>query len=135
MIIYLIILILLYFRGFFKSFLQRRRYILAIGIIAEFNPLHKGHEYILKRAGEYGPVVCVLSGNFVQRGDTALAEKRTRALAALNCGADVVLELPVLWSMSTAQNFALGGISALKYAGCDKVIFGSECGEKGLNPA
>ncbi len=100
----------------------------GIGIIAEFNPLHKGHEYLINEAKKYGPVVCVISGNFVQRGDTAIAEKRLRALAALKAGADLVLELPVLWSMSTAQNFALGGVSALKYAGCEKIIFGSECG-------
>ena len=98
------------------------------GIIAEFNPLHKGHEYLLKKAGERGPVVCVLSGNFVQRGETAIAEKRVRTKAALLCGADLVLELPVLWSMSTAQNFALGGVSALGYAGCDGILFGSENG-------
>lgn len=100
----------------------------AIGIIAEFNPLHKGHEYLIKNAKAHGTVVCVISGNFVQRGDTAIAEKRIRAKAALRCGADIVLELPVLWSMSTAQNFALGGVSALQYVGCDKILFGSECG-------
>ena len=101
----------------------------GIGIVAEFNPLHKGHEYLLKEAKKHGTVVCVISGNFVQRGDTAIAEKRIRALAALKAGADLVLELPVLWSMSTAQNFALGAISALKYAGCEKIMFGSECGD------
>lgn len=100
----------------------------AVGIIAEFNPLHKGHEYLLKEAKKHGTVVCVLSGNFVQRGDTAVVDKRVRAKMALECGADVVLELPVCWSMSTAQNFALGGVSLLKEAGCDKIIFGSECG-------
>lgn len=99
------------------------------GVIAEFNPLHKGHEYLLKKAGEKGPVICVISGNFVQRGETAIAEKRIRACAALRCGADLVLELPVLWSMSTAQNFALGGVSALNFAGCDRILFGSESGD------
>lgn len=99
------------------------------GVIAEFNPLHKGHEYLLKKAGEKGPVICVISGNFVQRGETAIAEKRIRTKAALMCGADLVLELPVLWSMSTAQNFALGGVSALHYAGCDRIMFGSEKGD------
>jgi len=100
----------------------------AVGIVAEFNPLHKGHEYLITAAKKQGTVVSVLSGNFVQRGDTAIAEKRIRAESALNAGVDLVLELPVLWSMSTAQNFALGGISALKAAGCEKIIFGSECG-------
>lgn len=101
----------------------------GIGIIAEFNPLHKGHEYLIQEAKKQGTVVCVISGNFVQRGDTAIAEKRVRTLAALKAGADVVLEMPVLWSMSTAQNFCLGGVSALKNAGCEKIMFGSECGE------
>jgi len=99
------------------------------GIIAEFNPLHNGHKYLIEKAKEKGPVVCVLSGNFVQRGETAIAEKRVRTKAALLCGADLVLELPVLWSMSTAQNFALGGVSALGYAGCDGILFGSEKGD------
>lgn len=99
------------------------------GIIAEFNPLHKGHEYLISKARENGPVVCVMSGNFVQRGETAIADKRIRALAALKSGADLVLELPVLWSMSTAQNFALGAVYILSCLGCDNLIFGSECGE------
>ncbi len=101
----------------------------GIGIIAEFNPLHKGHEYLINQAKKQGTVVCILSGNFVQRGDTAIAEKRVRTLSALKAGADLVLELPVLWSMSTAQNFALGAVSGLMYAGCEKIIFGSECGD------
>ena len=100
-----------------------------VGIIAEFNPLHTGHEYLLREAKKHGTVVCVLSGNFVQRGDTAIVEKRVRTQMALKNGADIVLELPTLWSMSTAQNFALGGVSVLKAAGCDKIIFGSECGD------
>lgn len=99
------------------------------GIIAEFNPLHKGHEYLIKKAKEKGAVACVISGNFVQRGDTAIAEKGIRAKAALKAGADLVIELPVLWSMSTAQNFALGGVSALYFAGCKRIMFGSESGD------
>lgn len=99
------------------------------GIIAEFNPLHTGHALLLERAKERGTVVAVMSGNFVQRGDLAIAEKRVRTRAALIGGADLVLELPVAYSMSTAQNFALGGVSALKAAGCDALLFGSESGD------
>ena len=99
------------------------------GIIAEFNPLHTGHALLLERAKERGTVVAVMSGNFVQRGDLAIAEKRVRARAALLSGADLVLELPVAYSMSTAQNFALGGVSALNAVGCDSLIFGSESGD------
>ena len=99
------------------------------GIIAEFNPLHTGHALLLERAKERGTVVAVMSGNFVQRGDLAIAEKRVRARAALLGGADLVLELPVAYSMSTAQNFALGGVSALNAVGCDSLIFGSESGD------
>lgn len=99
------------------------------GIIAEFNPLHKGHEYLISKAKEKGAVICVISGNFVQRGEVAIAEKGVRAKAALLAGCDLVLELPVLWSMSTAQNFALGGVSALAFSGCDRILFGSEEGK------
>lgn len=99
------------------------------GIIAEFNPLHTGHAHLLERAKERGTVVAVISGNFVQRGDLAIAEKRVRTRAALIGGADLVLELPVAYSMSTAQNFALGGVSALNAVGCDSLIFGSESGD------
>ncbi len=101
------------------------------GIIAEFNPLHSGHKHIIDCArGENGnTVVAVISGNFVQRGDTAILSKTKRAEAALLCGADIVAELPVLWSMSTAQNFALGGVWQLYALGCDEIVFGSECGD------
>ena len=99
------------------------------GIIAEFNPLHTGHKYLLDKAKEYGTVVCAISSNFVQRGDTAIFEKRIRAKSALLNGADIVVEMPVLWSMSTAQNFALCGVAQLLEMGCDKIIFGSESGD------
>ncbi len=101
----------------------------TVGIIAEFNPLHSGHEYLINEAKKLGTVVCVISGNFVQRGDTAIAPKEIRAKAALKAGADLVAELPVLWSMSTAQNFALGGVSACLSLGCDTLFFGSEEGD------
>ncbi len=100
------------------------------GIIAEFNPLHSGHKYIIDQAKRSGDtVVCVISGNFVQRGDVSILSKLQRAKLALMCGADIVAELPVLWSMSTAQNFALGGVWQLYNLGCDKILFGSECGD------
>ena len=100
-----------------------------IGIIAEFNPLHLGHKYLISEANKLGEVVTVISSNFVQRGDTAIFEKRTRTKMALSCGADLVLEMPVCYSMSTAQSFALFGVTALKAAGCDALMFGSEIGE------
>lgn len=101
----------------------------VVGIVAEFNPLHNGHKFLLETAKKYGTVVCVISGNFVQRGDTAIVEKGVRAQMALKCGADLVAELPVCYSMSTAQNFALGAVSILDALGCDMLLFGSECGE------
>lgn len=70
-----------------------------------------------------------MSGNFVQRGEPAIYPKFQRVAAAVNCGADIVLELPVSWAMSTAQNFALGAVSQLEKAGCEKIIFGSESGD------
>ena len=69
----------------------------TVGIVAEFNPLHTGHEYLIKEAKKLGNVVCVISSNFVQRGDTAIYDKRTRAKAALLCGSDICIELPILW--------------------------------------
>jgi len=99
------------------------------GVIAEFNPLHLGHQHILNHAKQNdNTVICAISGNFVQRGDTAVISKFKRAEAALRCGADIVCEIPVLWSMSTAQNFALGAVSQLINLGCDEIVFGSECG-------
>ncbi len=100
------------------------------GIIAEFNPLHNGHEYIINQAKNDGnTVACVISGNFVQRGDVAIIPKFIRAKSALLCGADIILELPVPWSMSTAQNFAFGAVSQLSAINIDCLYFGSECGD------
>lgn len=113
----------------FQVFLQRSDILEVLGIIAEFNPLHNGHKYLINEAKKHGTVICAVSGNFLQRGDTAIFEKRNRAKAALSCGADLVVELPVCYSMSTAQNFALGGVSILAALGCNTLMFGSECGD------
>ena len=101
-----------------------------IGIIAEFNPFHTGHQHIVDYAKQGGNgVICVLSGNFVQRGDTAVIPKFERAAAALAAGVDLVIELPTPYAMSTAQNFAFGAVSILENLGVtDKICFGSECG-------
>ena len=102
----------------------------AVGIIAEFNPLHTGHKRLIDHAHTIGDtVICAISGNFVQRGDIAILSKPQRAKFALLCGADIVAEMPVLWSMSTAQNFAICGVWQLYNLGCDKIVFGSECGD------
>lgn len=103
------------------------------GIVAEFNPLHNGHKYLIDCAKNDGHnVACVISGNFVQRGDTAIIPKFKRAETALIAGADIVVELPVPWSMSTAQNFAFGAISQLSALNIDILYFGSESGNEDL---
>ena len=103
------------------------------GIVAEFNPLHNGHKHLIDCAKSEGyNVAAVISGNFVQRGDVALIPKFKRALSAVRAGVDIVVEMPVPWSMSTAQNFALGGISQLCTLGIDTLFFGSECGDSSV---
>lgn len=125
-----ILIIILYIFGYFKFFWKESDFLPFAGIIAEFNPLHSGHKYLIDRAKNDGyDVACVISGNFVQRGDVAIIPKFSRAEMALNAGVDVVLELPIPWAMSTAQNFALGGVSQLAAIGIDVLYFGSECGD------
>ena len=104
----------------------------TIGIIAEFNPFHKGHEHLMKAAREvYGAdqLVVVMSGDHVQRGEPAIIDKYARAEAALCAGADLVLELPIVYATGSAQYFARGAVSALINCACvDALLFGSECG-------
>lgn len=104
------------------------------GVIAEFNPFHNGHAYLLSQARiNSEAVICVMSGNFVQRGDIAIYPKHIRAQAALKNGADMVIALPAGWSMSGAENFALGGVSLLKSTSVvDRIVFGCETEEQQL---
>ncbi len=81
----------------------------VLGIIAEYNPFHNGHLYHLQKAKEQTNakyVVCVMSGNFVQRGNTSIVDKWTKTQMALANGVDLVLELPTVYSVSSAENFA-----------------------------
>ncbi len=100
------------------------------GIVCEFNPLHNGHKRLIDEAKRLGAesIVCVMSGNAVQRGELAAADKYTRAKAAVLCGADLVLELPYPWCSASAEYFSTAGIEILSHF-CDSVIFGSECGD------
>lgn len=101
------------------------------GVIAEYNPFHNGHKYQLdKIKAECGGVISVMSGGFVQRGDAACADKRTRARAAVEGGCDLVLELPVCFALNTAQIFSRGAVSLLdKTAVVDRLYFGAECAD------
>lgn len=101
------------------------------GVICEYNPFHYGHKHQLDTLKkDFDAVVCVMSGSFVQRGDVAVFDKWTRAKAALMSGADLVLELPVAYSLSSAQGFSMGGIKILDSLGIiNAVSFGSECGD------
>lgn len=106
----------------------------AVGIVAEYNPFHRGHAYQIAETrrllGEDVPVVAVMSGHWVQRGECAVADKWTRAGMALRSGADLVLELPTLWAISSAEGFARGGVGILKATGVvDNLSFGSETGD------
>ena len=91
------------------------------GIITEYNPLHSGHvhlmEQVRRRLGPECGVICVMSGDFVQRGDFALVGKYARAEAAVRSGADLVIELSLPWAVSSAEGFAAGGVQALAATG------------------
>lgn len=99
-----------------------------IGVICEFNPFHKGHKYLLDKIKKEGDrVICVMSGNFVQRGEFAVYDKFERAKAALDGGADLVIELPTAVSTSSAEGFARGAVEILESLGCiDAIAFGAE---------
>ena len=102
------------------------------GIICEYNPFHNGHYYHIKKTRENGAthIVAVMSGNFVQRGDVAVIDKFERAKAAVRCGVDLVIELPVAYSLSGAEGFARGAMYILNSMGCvDELSFGSESGD------
>ena len=105
----------------------------VIGIAAEYNPFHKGHEYHITRSRELlggGTVVCVMSGSFVQRGEPAVFRKHARAEAAVRSGADLVLELPLPWALSSAEGFARGCVGILGALGVvTHMSFGAECAE------
>lgn len=106
----------------------------AVGIVAEYNPFHAGHAYHIAETrrllGEDRGVVCVMSGNWVQRGECALTDKWTRAALALRGGADLILELPLPWAISSAEGFARGAVWVLKATGVvDTLSFGSESGD------
>ena len=103
------------------------------GIITEYNPFHLGHELHLKSSKEItncDGVICVMSGNFVQRGLPALTDKWTRTKMALEAGVDLVVELPTLFATSSAEFFAFGAVSLLNSLNVvNNICFGSECGD------
>lgn len=106
----------------------------TVGIVAEYNPFHTGHAFQIAQTrrlvGKDAGVVCVMSGNWVQGADPAVADKWTRAALALLGGADLVLELPTVWAVSSAETFAGGAVELLAATGVvDALSFGSECGD------
>ena len=102
-----------------------------IGIICEYNPFHLGHQKQIDSIRRHFEgdcaIVCIMSGNFVQRGMPAIFDKASRAEAALKAGADLVLELPVTCALSSAEGFAAGGVKILS-GFCDYLCFGTETG-------
>jgi len=105
----------------------------AAGVIVEFNPLHDGHiEHLRETTRITGRehIIAVMSGNFVQRGEPAIVDKWQRTRMALHAGVDIVIELPVAYVISGAEDFAQGAVRLLAATGIvDRLCFGSECGD------
>ena len=102
----------------------------VLGIVAEYNPFHNGHLYHLEKSKQdtgSSYTVAIMSGNFTQRGSTSLIDKWSKAEAAIQCGVDLVIELPVLYAISSAENFAEGYIKILdSLKVVDYISFGAE---------
>lgn len=110
----------------------------AVGIVAEYNPLHYGHIYHIeesKKLAGKDAVVVAMSGNFVQHGEPAILDKWERAQMALNYGADIVLEIPAAYCVGNSMQFATAGVKLLEAIGVvEDISFGSESGDiKALN--
>ncbi len=107
---------------------------MTVFLVCEFDPLHHGHVYIMQKARELYPgcdLVCVMSGNFTQRGTPSVIDKFRRAKAAVLCGADLVLSLPFPWCSGSAEYFARGALTVISgfYNEGDALVFGSECAD------
>lgn len=101
----------------------------VVGIIAEYNPFHSGHEFLLNQArllAGNDPIIVLMSGNYVQRGEMAIMDKWSRAKAALQSGADLVFEMPFSTAVEPADLFALGNLEQLQKLGVEKLVFGVE---------
>lgn len=102
-------------------------------IIAEYNPFHNGHEYMvnkIRKETDADYIIAIMSGNFTQRGIPGITDKFTRAKMAVSCGVDAVFELPALFATSSAESFAHGAVSLLRGLNCiDYLVFGSESGD------
>ena len=108
------------------------------GIICEFNPFHKGHKHLIDSVkDDFDAVICVMSGNLVQRGEFAVADKFERTRTALENGADLVIELPCVYSLMSAEGFACNAVKILEATGVvDRLAFGAECADvKALSEA
>ncbi len=103
----------------------------TVGIICECNPFHGGHQFLIDRARESGAdaIVCVMSGNFVQRGEAAVLSPHARAEILVRSGADAVVELPFPYAASSAEFFGRAGVEILERLGVNEVWFGSERGD------
>ena len=106
-----------------------------VGIVCEYDPFHRGHRkqigIIREKFGAETGIICAMSGNYVQRGHPAIFDKTLRAEAALRCGADLVVELPVTTALSSAEGFASGGVAVLSRL-CDGLCFGAETADPDL---
>ena len=108
----------------------------TLGIVCEYNPFHKGHEYQIQQAklltgAEH--VICFMSGNFLQRGVPAIADKHTRAEIALRCGVDAVFEIPFVYAASSARDYAHAAVCMMNALdGIDYISFGAECDDMDL---
>lgn len=104
---------------------------MVYGMIAEYNPFHQGHRYLIEQVKtEADTMIAVMSGNFVQRGDFAVLSKWERTAAALDNGVDLVLELPTPFALKSAEGFAQAAIQMLHATGCtDRLLFGAECAD------
>lgn len=108
----------------------------TVGIVCEYNPFHKGHEYQIQQAklltgAEH--VICFMSGNFLQRGVPAIADKHTRTEIALRCGVDAVFEIPFVYASSSARDYAHAAVCMMNALdGIDYISFGAECDDMDL---
>lgn len=105
---------------------------MVTGIVCEFNPMHGGHKHLIKsvKQDEKDAVICCMSGNFVQRGEFAVADKFKRTETALQNGADLIIELPAVYSTLSAEGFCRAGVRLIEATkAADRIAFGAENAE------